>query len=57
MKEAIEILKNTLAYDNYFADAKLMAIKALEQEPCVDCPWRRQGIDRIYEPTKGSDTE
>ena len=35
-EEAIEILKNTLAYESNFAEAKQMAIEALEQEPCED---------------------
>ena len=31
-EEAVEILKSTLAYDSDFAEAKQMAIEALEQE-------------------------
>ena len=34
---AIEILKNTLAYDSDFAEAKQMAIEALEKEPIIHC--------------------
>ena len=31
-EEAVKILKNTLAYESNFAEAKQMAIKALEQD-------------------------
>ena len=33
---AVEILKSTLAYDSDFAEAKQMAIEALEQEPTAE---------------------
>ena len=34
--EAVKILKSTLAYDSDFAEAKQMAIEALEQEPTAE---------------------
>ena len=36
-QEAIEVLKHTIAYESGFAEAKQMAIEALEKEPSEDC--------------------
>ena len=53
---AVEILKSTLAYDSDFAEAKQMAIEALEQEPTAeyssDVISRQAAIDALYD--KGS---
>lgn len=46
-EEAIEILKNTLAYESDFAEAKQMAIEALEQEPNEDLISRKDAIDEM----------
>ena len=50
---AVEILKNTLAYDSDFAEAKQMAIEALEQEPTAeyssDVISRQAAIDALYD--------
>lgn len=58
-EEAVKILKSTLAYDSDFAEAKQMAIEALEREPCdkrteertethaCDCISRKDAIDGL----------
>lgn len=37
-----------------FDEAKQIVIEALEQEPCDDCIWLRQGVQRTQ---RGSDGE
>ena len=57
-QEAIEVLKNTIAYESGFAEAKQMAIEALEKKPSEDCISREFALKVIDNygynyPTKG----
>ena len=46
-QEAIEVFKKTLVYESELAEAKQMAIEALEKEPSEDCISRAKALE-IY---------
>lgn len=59
-EEAIEVLKdiyNYTRFDTYTTnEARTMAIKALEQEPCDDCISRQAVLNKAFEVKTGRNT-